>query len=62
MLRIRSTGNMLAGHDSLLTDGPASFEEGRLRMQLTTGAILRRITETPLSVSAELYVNLGDGV
>jgi hypothetical protein len=54
---------MLAGHDFLLPDGPASLEEGRLRMQLTTGAILRRITETTLSVSAhKLATIILDGI
>jgi hypothetical protein len=54
---------MLAGHDFMLPDGPASLEEGRLRMQLTTGAILRRITETPLSVSAhKLATIILDGI
>ena len=43
---------MLAGHDFLLLDGPTSFEEGRLRMQLTTGAILRSITEADLSAAS----------
>jgi hypothetical protein len=47
----------------LLPDGPASLEEGRLRMELTTGAILRRITETSLSVSAhKLATIILDGI
>jgi hypothetical protein len=46
-----------------LLDGPASLKEGRLHMQLTTGAILRRITETPLSVSAhKLATIILDGI
>jgi hypothetical protein len=54
---------MQLGGEKLLPNGQASFLKRMTKMELTTGSLLRRITETDLSVSAhKLATIILDGI